>query len=241
MFPKKCPACKQKSISFDEDYIFCTNCPIYRRPLNLFLKAVVWARGKRFWAWRILVLAWFSTLLIQNIQNDSYAMSRSSNPLSFLDFGIHELGHVLFSPFGEFMHIAGGSLFQCLFPLLWLAGFMQKKWYFAASSCLCWLAINMFDVATYVADARARLLPLSIGVGVLGVDPTNSDATYDQAHDWYQLLSRTNHLNSDLAIAQGLRIAATLVFIAGLVLGCTLLVHMFVGTMKRRKNDATTQ
>ena len=131
------------------------------------------------------------------------------------------------------MHILGGSLFQCLFPLLGLVGFLQKKWYFAASLCFCWLGLNLFDVATYVADARARLLPLSVGFGAFGIDPSDTDSAYDHAHDWYQILSRTHHLNSDLTIAHGLRVAATVVFLIGLTLGAILLIQMFASSIQR--------
>ena len=150
-----------------------------------------------------------------------------------LDFGIHELGHVLFMFFGDFMHILGGSLFQCTFPLLWMVGFYQKKWYFAASMCWCWLGLNLFDVATYAADARARLLPLSIGPGAMGLDDAQADTMYDQAHDWYQILTRVGHLQSDLAVANGLRVAGTIAFMVGFILGGILLYHMLNGFLQR--------
>lgn len=95
-------------------------------------------------------------MLVDNWNNPAYALNRLSDPFSALDFGIHELGHIIFAPLGEFMRKLGGSLFQCLFPLLWVIGFLQKRWYFAASMCLCWLGLNLFDIATYAADARAR-------------------------------------------------------------------------------------
>lgn len=183
------------------------------------------------------ILFWFIVLLRANLRNPSFALNRLGNPFSALDMGMHELGHLLFSPFGEFMHILGGSLFQCIFPLLWLFGFLQKKWYFAATMCWCWLGINLFDVATYAADARARELPLAVGFGIFGVDPTNPDAAYDQGHDWYQLLSRTNHLNSDLAIAQGLRVAAVAMFVIGLTLGIILLIQMLATSFRRTAHD----
>ncbi len=232
MLPKNCPACKQKSLSYNDDFVVCTNCPIYKKQLNFFQKPLVWANGRHWW-WRLPIFIWFVIMLIENLQNPSFALNRLTNPFSALDLGIHELGHVIFSPFGVFMHIAGGSLFQCLFPLLWLIGLLKKKWYFAASLCFCWLALNLFDVAAYVADASARLLPLSIGPGIIGINPNDADTVYDHAHDWYQLLSRTNHLNSDLVLAHGLRVAAGVVFFIGLVLAFTLLIQMMIGSSKK--------
>ena len=40
--------------------------------------------------------------------------------LDLVDLPIHETGHLLFRPFGEFMMIAGGSLFQVLFPAVFV-------------------------------------------------------------------------------------------------------------------------
>lgn len=235
MLPKKCPACKQKTLSYDDEYMFCQSCPIYRKPLNIFQKPLAWA-GQRHWWWRVPIFAWFVVMLLDNLSNPSYASSRLSNPFSALDLGTHELGHMIFSPFGEFMRILGGSLFQCLFPLLWLIGFLQRKWYFAASLCLCWLGLSLFDVATYAADARSRSIPLTIGLGVLGVDPSNTDDVYDRAHDWYQILGRTHHLNSDLAIARGMRVTATVIFLTGLTIAAILLMQMFVSSIQRLSN-----
>lgn len=232
MLPKVCPACHKPTLTFNEEFIYCTSCPIYKKHLNWVQRPLAWAYRRQWW-WRIPILGWFVSMLMDNLRTSSFALSRLSNPFSALDLGMHELGHILFSPFGEFMRIAGGSIFQCLFPIMWLLGFIQKRWYFAASMCLCWLGLNLFDVATYVADARARELPLAVGIGILGIDPSNSDAAYDHAHDWYQLLSRTNSLESDLVFARGLRIAATVIFVTGLLLGSILVLRMISGSIHR--------
>lgn len=235
MIPTACPVCKQKSLTFEQDVIVCANCKAYRKPLNLLQKSVVWAKTRRLWGWRIIILAWFVFLLVQNWRNPSFAMNRFGNPFSALDLGIHELGHVLFAPFGEFMRIAGGSLFQCIFPLLWLVGFLQVRWYFAAAMSWCWLGLNLFDVAAYAADARARTLPLATGLA--GLYEQGSDEVYDQAHDWYQLLSRTGNLQSDLAMAHFLRLAASIATFIGLILGLLLILNMFKHTASRQPTD----
>ena len=40
---------------------------------------------------------------------------------------IHEAGHIVFRPFGEFMMIAGGSLFQVIMPLLFVGYFAYQR------------------------------------------------------------------------------------------------------------------
>ena len=39
----------------------------------------------------------------------------------------HEAGHIIFSPFGEFMMILGGSLGQCLMPMIVIYTFLFKE------------------------------------------------------------------------------------------------------------------
>jgi hypothetical protein len=205
---------------------------VYSKKLPFYTRPIAWALTKSGWWWRLAILLWFVVMLVQNWQNPEFALSRLSNPFSAIDMGMHELGHLLFSVFGEFMHIAGGSVFQCIFPLLWLAAFLQKGYYFAAALCISWLGLNLFDVATYAADAQARLLPLATGLGGIGTE--DSEATYDAGHDWYQLLSRTGHLQDDQGIAELLRTLGSAVYIVGLVTAAILIVYMIIGVRRRR-------
>lgn len=231
MLPKTCPVCNKKTLQYTDDLLFCDSCKAYQKPLNLFQKPLAWTAGKWWW-WRVPIVIWFVVLLLQNLHDNSFALDRLGNPFSALDLGMHELGHIIFSPFGEFMYIAGGSLFQCIFPLLGVLGCLQKRWYFGFALCWCWLGLNFFDVATYAADARSRLIPLSTGLAGLGEQGSNE--AYDRAHDWYQLLSRTHHLESDQAIAHVLRIAGTTAMIFGISLGLFLIINMIVNTAQKR-------
>jgi hypothetical protein len=67
---------------------------------------------------------------------------------------IHEFGHVLFMPFGEFLMLLGGSLFQVTLPLIFAGIFLLKnRDPFAASVMLWWSAVAVMDVAPYMYDA----------------------------------------------------------------------------------------
>ena len=67
---------------------------------------------------------------------------------------IHEFGHVLFMPFGEFLHLLGGSLFQVGLPLVFGGILLVKnRDPFAASVMLWWSGVEVMDVAPYVYDA----------------------------------------------------------------------------------------
>lgn len=68
---------------------------------------------------------------------------------------IHEFGHVMFAPFGEFMHLLGGSLFQAALPLIFGGVFLVKnRDPFAAAVMLWWSAVAVMDIAPYIYDAQ---------------------------------------------------------------------------------------
>jgi len=175
------------------------------------------------WLPRFLVLLFFLFLLSKILKTPDFSVHRN-NPVDLLDFGIHELGHMLFIPFGEFMHILGGSLFQCLFAATWLGICIKRGWYFAACMCLCWLGMNFIDVAIYAGDAKDRVLTLSC----LGDD-------YYQCHDWYQILTRLHHLEWYSGISHALRASGILSMAAGLLAGTVLIFKIIYSSLVKRE------
>src|SRR2546423_15574618 len=73
---------------------------------------------------------------------------------------IHEAGHVVFMPFGEFVMIAGGSGFQVIVPVVFCAYFVYQRQYFAASVTSFWIGESILNVSVYAQDAVAMQLPL---------------------------------------------------------------------------------
>jgi hypothetical protein len=91
---------------------------------------------------------------------------------------IHEAGHVLFMPFGTFMNILGGSLFQLLLPFgISIAFFWINKDNFGAAIGMWWAGVSLLDLAPYIYDARHPQLILLGG-------HTGDDGP----HDWIYLL-----------------------------------------------------
>jgi hypothetical protein len=123
--------------------------------------------------------------------------------LDAVDLAIHETGHLVFNPFGEFLGFAGGTLFQLIMPAIFLGYFWRRGDRHAASVALWWVGQNCGHIATYVADARAQELPL-VGGG---------------EHDWFYLLSATRHLPDDLAIARAIRSVGLLLIVGSAVWG----------------------
>jgi len=143
-----------------------------------------------------------------------------SNPeyrsiLGPLNLGLHELGHFIFSFFGDFLGILGGTFFQVLAPLFGVVNFYRQSDFFAIALSFGWLSTSLFDVATYVADARAMNLTL--------VSPFGGD---DVVHDWNYLLTRMGLLQQDALLAFIFKCAATLAMLICLIGGFWLLLQM---------------
>jgi hypothetical protein len=116
----------------------------------------------------------------------------------------HEAGHVLFSLFGRFMTVLGGSLFQVLVPVVCAVAFLRQRDVFAAAVCSWWAGQNLLDLAPYIADARALQLVLLGG-------HTGAEV---EGHEWENLLTALGWMQHDrtLGLAAhwlGLAIMAT--------------------------------
>ena len=89
--------------------------------------------------------------------------------LEFADIAVHEVGHKLFSPFGELIMLIMGSGFQVLFPLaLGVVFAVWKHNLIAWGICWAWAANAMCDAARYIYDAPRGELMLLGGGGGLG-------------------------------------------------------------------------
>jgi hypothetical protein len=129
-----------------------------------------------------------------------------------VDLAIHETGHLVFRPFGDVIQFAGGTLFQLIVPFTFLVYFLKfapKRDDFAASVMLWWVAVNLWNIAVYMADARTQALPL-VGGG---------------EHDWAYLFGRFGLLQRDTAIAATVRMLGTGLFLAALVRGYLVAVR----------------
>jgi hypothetical protein len=134
---------------------------------------------------------------------------------SALDFGIHELGHVVFMPLGEFMSILGGSFWQLAAPLISAVMFLRQRDYFAISVCFMWLGISLFRMALYMEDARTMSLPLlSVGGG-------------EAYHDWNYLFTDLRMLQWNLGIGRLTRDLGELSLIVAVLSGTWLVWKMF--------------
>ena len=116
---------------------------------------------------------------------------------------MHEAGHVVFRPFGEFLTIAGGSLFQVIVPLVFAGYFYLNRKPFSCALVLFWAGESLLNVSVYAADSVAMQLPL------LGGD--------NSIHDWNYMLDHLGLLGRTAGIAFVLRVLGTLLIVCAAV------------------------
>ena len=134
----------------------------------------------------IFFLIWGWRFMLNGLSWEAIVSSFMHN----INLPFHEFGHILFRPFGHFMTILGGSLFQVLLPLLLgLVFLVQHNNPFAASLMLWWCGQSFIDLSPYIADATYRGLPLISGMG-------------EETHDWGNLLTILGWLNHAHRIAR---------------------------------------
>jgi len=97
----------------------------------------------------------------------------------------HEAGHMLLLLAPEFLTVLAGTALQLIIPTVCMLHFLGREEPVGALAMFWWLGENLIDVAAYIGDARAQVLPLFGGGG----------------HDWHYLLSTFGLLPYDTAIA----------------------------------------
>ena len=138
-------------------------------------------------------------------------LARDVTAHSFLD-GVdliaHEAGHMLFSWFGEFLMIIGGTLGQLLVPVGIMVYFYLRREFYSSSVMLFWVGQNLFNISVYIKDAQAMALPLvSIGGGE------------DTIHDWNYLLSKFGLLRWDQTVGNMAYVLGLLIIAASVIVG----------------------
>jgi hypothetical protein len=164
-------------------------------------RALVWL-GLAAWGWQFI-----RTPVRSDYWQESF--------MHTINLPFHEAGHLLFSPFGEFMTVLGGSLFQVLMPLICAGAFLLKnRDPFGASVGLWWAAQSLMDVSPYIDDARDLQMVLLGGV-------TGRDV--EDYHDWERILRRLNLLPYDHRIAAWAKGLGTVGMVLALAWGAYIL------------------
>ncbi len=151
-------------------------------------------RGAK-WALVIGLAFWTIQFALTPLSSDAM-----NSFLHLPDLVFHEAGHILFSPFGRFMTVLGGSLLQFLIPVIAVVAFIRQEDPFSAAICAWWAGQNLVDLAPYIADSR--MLALVLLGGKTGAEV--------EGHDWEFILTQlgVTHLDRQIGYtAYGLGIA----------------------------------
>ncbi len=132
---------------------------------------------------------------------------------TFIFLPLHEGGHVLFIFFGRTLYTLGGSFWQIMFPLLWFLIALRQGSH-VAPFALFWTGENMLDVSLYIRDAPVRHLPLLGG--------------HRSGHDWYNLLSQWNIIDSADSIADLMYYGGLIICLGAIAAGVILAFRSFL-------------
>ena len=158
------------------------------------------SRGKVWW-YRIPLLLPLAWIFYRHLADSEYG-----SIFDGINLAIHEGGHLFFMWFGsDFLMVAGGTLLQCLCPIVTGIMFYKQRDFFAIGIACFWLGTNFADIAPYAADARAQMLPL--------VSPFPGAP----GHDWNYLLGTLGLLGQDQVIWGAFHVAGILTMGAGLL------------------------
>jgi hypothetical protein len=172
--------------------------------MTLYGRAAVFV-GMVWWGWTFII-----TPLETNYTGESF--------LHLINLPFHEAGHVIFTPFGRFMTILGGTLGQILMPIICLGTFLVKtRDPFGASVALWWTAESLMDIAPYINDARA--LDLTLIGGVTGKET--------DGHDWNNILTMLDLLEWDHRLAHLTYNVGILLMLGSFLWGGVLLLRHY--------------
>jgi hypothetical protein len=160
----------------------------------------------------LVLIVWGGKLVFSGIAGNAAGESL----LHLVNLPFHEFGHILFRPFGSFITSLGGTLGQLLFPFVCLAVLLwQTRDPFGGAVSFWWFGENFLDIAPYINDARAGVLPLVGG-------NTGHSSPYG-FHDWEFLLTesgllRYDHILANFSQAVGSLLMALAIAWAGYIL-----------------------
>ncbi len=171
------------------------------------LNSFVWSGRLLLW---LGLAVWGVKFMFTPVTGEAF----SESYMHLVNLPFHEAGHVLFSVFGRFIQVLGGTLGQLLIPLIVTVSFLLRSNHFAVSVGLWWLGQSFMDCAPYIDDARAGQLMLLGGV-------TGSEV--EEYHDWEHILTRLGLMSYDHLIARISFGCGVIIMVTALVWGVYVL------------------
>ena len=143
-----------------------------------------------------LLLAWLGWVRYHDWPNANDSI------LHAIILPIHETGHIVFMAFGQYLYAAGGSLFQLIFPGIFVGYFLWKKQRYSATVPLWFVGVSAVDLVSYIKDAPYGEIELIGG-----------------EHDWSYLLGETRWMHAASQIGDAVLHFGGLCMVVAVVLG----------------------
>jgi hypothetical protein len=150
------------------------------------------------WQW---VVAALITVLLAVM---TYAGHGWVQILSSFDLGVHEFGHMVFMWAPTLWVQFAGSFMQVAAPLALGGYFLYRRDRFAVILMVAWAAESLNNVSVYMGDAQRMELPL------FGDDGSGA------GHDWHNIFTRLDLLESTDRLASLVHYASIVMFVAAL-------------------------
>ncbi len=176
-----------------------------------------WAKDKT-WYLRSIILVIMLFLTFQMCGREGY-----HSWFSGINLGIHEIGHLVFRFGGEVICAFGGTLLQCLAPLIAIVVFLKTPDLTAIPFAMTWLASNLLNVSYYIADASKMALHL--------VTPGGGEAS----HDWNFLLGKFGLLGKERFISGCVSFLGFIVMIAAILLQAWMIFRIYQINKEKNK------
>ncbi|MDD5258342.1 MAG: hypothetical protein PHD29_00020 [bacterium] len=180
---------------------------------ELIKTAKEWCRGKN-WIIRVPVVIWLAYIFVNYLRRPDYLST-----LGAFNYWVHEAGHLLALPFGQFLEAISGTLLECLIPVIFLIAFLKQGEFFGASFCFGWLSTCFFYASWYISTAQR---------------------TDNWNHDWYNILSCMGILMYNHQIAFLVKLAAVILMLFSIASGIWLLWQMAVKIKTLRKSNGVS-
>ena len=178
---------------------------------------------ERFWIVRVPILIYFCCMLYVKLTD-----WQGWTIFDGINLGIHEMGHPLFGFFGRYIGVAGGTILQCLAPILSMIVLGKQRDYFGINFCIGWLATNLIGISVYMSDATDLALTLvTIGGG------SNVPVPKEEMHDWHILFESLGVLEYDKFIGNKVYWLGILMLTFSILFGSLLVYWM----AKLKKED----
>ncbi len=170
----------------------------------------------QFWlrvALWLAFVAWSQRLLGLDYRTGEMGASFLHYPLMVF----HEAGHAVFSVFGKWLMVAGGSVMQLTMPALLCGGlWVTNRDAFGAALGAWFFGVSLLDIAPYVYDAWQPRLTL-----------LNGETGTVDSHDWMYLLSSVGAVDRSQQLGRMVYGLGAGVVVVSLLLAGWVLLHQY--------------